>query len=226
VRKTGLIILAALLLAGCGDEEKQVRATLAADRKAGERRDWDAMCALRTEAGRRELAFCVAEPPNESGTETTVGNEPIVTFSFKSPPLRELEVDGDQATARFDGGPTQRLRKVDDRWLIDGAGDEEQIRATLAAYDRAFARGDHAAACALMTEPAQRELLYNDPSGCGATASPERGEFGVSQAELVREVLGDLQRIEIDGDTAEARYDRSVTTLRKVDGRWLIDAGG
>ena len=60
-------------------------------------------------------------------------------------------------------------------------------------------------------------------TGCGAASTPEAGAFGVSEAELVREVQGDLQRIEIDGDTAQVHYDRSVTTLRKVDGRWLID---
>ena len=103
-----------------------------------------------------------------------------------------------------------------------GGNDEKQVRATLDAYDRAFASGDRATACALMTEAAQRELLRYDPSGCGAASTPETGEFGVSEAEIIYEP-GDLQRVEIDGDTAQARYDRSVTTLRKVDGRWLID---
>ena len=32
-----------------------------------------------------------------------------------------------------------------------------------------------------------------------------------------------LGGIDVDGETAQAHYDRSVTTLRKVDGRWLID---
>ena len=53
---------------------------------------------------------------------------------------------------------------------------------------------------------------------------PRRGSSACREpgAERVQE-LGDLQRIEVDGDTAQARYDRSVTTLRRVDGRWLID---
>jgi len=73
-----------------------------------------------------------------------------------------------------------------------------------------------------MTEAAQRELMRHVPSGCGARSTPGPGEFGVSEAELVLE-LGVLRRVEIDGDTAQAHYDRSVATLRKVDGRWLID---
>ena len=97
------------------------------------------------------------------------------------------------------------------------------MRATLDAYEQAFASGDRATACSLMTEAAQRELLRYDPAGCGAAPTPQAGAFGVSEAELVQEVQGDLQRIEVDGDTAKAHYDRSVTTLRKVDGRWLID---
>ena len=58
---------------------------------------------------------------------------------------------------------------------------------------------------------------------CGAEATPRAGEFGVSEAVLLLEVEGDLQRIDVDGDTAKVRYERSVTTLRRVDGRWLID---
>ena len=108
--------------------------------------------------------------------------------------------------------------------LLGGCGDEDKnVRATLDAYEQAFASGDRATACSLMTEAAQRELLRYDPAGCGAAPTPQAGAFGVSEAELVQEVQGDLQRIEVDGDTAKAHYDRSVTTLRKVDGRWLID---
>ena len=82
-----------------------------------------------------------------------------------------------------------------------GGNDEKQVRATLDAYDRAFASGDRTTACALMTEAAQRELLRYDPSGCGAASTPEPGEFGVSEAAIIYE-SGDLQRIDIDGDTA------------------------
>jgi hypothetical protein len=50
------------------------------------------------------------------------------------------------------------------------------------------------------------------------------GEFGVSEAEVV-EVERELERIVIDGDTAELHYvgGDDHGRLRKVDGRWLID---
>ena len=169
------------------------------------------MCALRTELARREFLFCT--PPD---------NEPIVTFLVGTNRVTDIDVDDAQATARYDDGSITRLRKVDDKWLIDVADDEERIRTTLDLHERAFASGDIPSACALMTEAAQRELERYDPAACGAPSTPETGEFGITQAELVQE-LGDLRRIEIDGDTAQARYDRSVTTLRRVDGRWLID---
>ena len=110
MRKIGLIIFAALLLAGCGDGEQQVRATLTADRKAGERQDWAAMCALRTEAARRELLFCTP-PENESIATFLVGTDRDTDI--------DIDVDDAQATARYDDGSITRLRKVDGRWLID-----------------------------------------------------------------------------------------------------------
>ena len=121
MRRSGLILLAALLLAGCGDEDK-VRAAVEAEQRALERRDWNAVCALRTDAGEREFRrgtlWPEAKTCAEAFTPPPNGNEPIVTFDFKSPTLREIDVDGDEATARFDDGSTHRLLKVDDRWLI------------------------------------------------------------------------------------------------------------
>lgn len=111
-----IVVLAALAVAGCGEDDK-IRATLDAEGRAWQRSDWDAACALRTEAARRD--FC--PPVGAQTTSTTLGNEPIVTFRFKERSEPEIEVDGDLATVRYesDGDSVRRLRKVDGKWLID-----------------------------------------------------------------------------------------------------------
>jgi hypothetical protein len=117
-RVVGVLTVMAFL--GCGESEKGVRATLAADRQAAERNDWANMCALRTEAGRDGFAFC-AQPAGDNETSATLGNEPIVTFLVKQPELTgaDVDIDGDRATVHHEGGSVTRLRKVGDRWLID-----------------------------------------------------------------------------------------------------------
>ncbi|HWK27559.1 MAG TPA: hypothetical protein VNS09_13410 [Solirubrobacter sp.] len=119
------IVLAAAF-AGCGTSEKErVRATIAADLRAQEREDWNAVCDLRTAAGRRELVRTSLRPDAktcaEAWTLPTGDNEPILSFELKSAERRlaDIDVDKNVASARYDDGFVQRLRKVRGRWLID-----------------------------------------------------------------------------------------------------------
>ena len=118
--KRVLSVLAVMTVLGCGGSEKEVRATLVADRQAAEDMDWARMCALRTEAGRDGFAFCL-QPAEDDQTSATLGNEPIVTFLVKQPELTDIDVDihGERATVHDEDGSVTRLRKVGDRWLID-----------------------------------------------------------------------------------------------------------
>ncbi|MBE2318178.1 hypothetical protein DVA67_019510 [Solirubrobacter sp. CPCC 204708] len=109
-------VLLALAFTGCGEEDA-VRATLDADARAAERRDWDAMCALRTGAAQR--GFC---PEEDADMDVTLGNEPVAVFYVHEGHVTDIDVDGDRATVRYDSDSVTRLRRVDDRWLIDSEG--------------------------------------------------------------------------------------------------------
>jgi hypothetical protein len=122
-----LIVLAAVL-AGCGSsDEKQVRATIAAELRAQAKHDWNGVCDLRTAAGQRDFLRTSLRPNAgscaEAWTPAPSGNEPIVTLEFKAPTRRLTDVDVEDAvaTARYDDGSLQRLRKIDGRWLIDAS---------------------------------------------------------------------------------------------------------
>lgn len=91
--------------------EEQVRQTLEADTRAHKAFDWDAACALRTGEARRR--YCPEE--DESAT---FGNEPIATFVVTDRRPPRIEVVGDQATVRYEGGSVTRLRRINGRWLI------------------------------------------------------------------------------------------------------------
>jgi hypothetical protein len=127
VRSLIALIVLAAVLAGCGSsDEKQARATIAAELRALESEDWNAVCELRTAAGRREFLRASLRPNAQScaaaWTPAPGSNEPILVIKFKRPTRRlsGVDVKGVVATARYDDGSGQRLRKIGGRWLIDG----------------------------------------------------------------------------------------------------------
>ncbi|RKQ93661.1 hypothetical protein C8N24_3532 [Solirubrobacter pauli] len=97
-----------------------------------------------------------------------------------------------------------------------GSGeDEKQIRATLDASARAWQQQDYERACALLTEARRRDYSdVCDPSPNEAVLTLFAKESPISD-------------IDVDGDAAVVRRedDDDTTRMRKVDGRWLIDAG-
>jgi hypothetical protein len=126
VRPLTAPIVLVVAVAGCGTNERErVRATIAAQVRGYASQDWNAVCDLRTAAGRRELLRGSLRPDAktcaEAWTPASGGNEPILTFNFKPPlrPLMGVDVANDVAHARYDDGSVQRLRKVGGRWLID-----------------------------------------------------------------------------------------------------------
>jgi hypothetical protein len=126
VRTLPLLIGLVAVMAGCGgSEEKQIRATLAADLRAFEAQDWNAICALRTPAGRRKFLRASLRPDAKTCAEAWSpgpgGNEPIIEIKLTRPArhLSGIDVDDDVARVRYDGGFAGSLRKVGGRWLID-----------------------------------------------------------------------------------------------------------
>src|SRR4051812_22954347 len=124
MRALPILIGFAAVMTGCGaGEQKQVRATIAADARAYEGHDWNAVCSLRTGAGRREFLRASLRPTAptcaEAWTPAPGGNEPILSFEFKRPEHRPAEIDGDDDVAhvRYDDGAVEALRKVNGRWL-------------------------------------------------------------------------------------------------------------
>jgi hypothetical protein len=126
MRRLTIPVLLVVALAGCGgNDEKRVRATIAAESRALAAEQWNAVCALRTAAGRREFLRTSLRPDAktcaEAWTPAPEANEPILTVKL-SPSKRRLtdvDVDGDVARARYSDGSVVRLRKVDGRWLVD-----------------------------------------------------------------------------------------------------------
>jgi hypothetical protein len=121
-------VLVLLAVAGCGaSSQQEIQATLRADHAAWDRGDYERACALRTEAGRREWRLLgaaptcvagirrVAEPPVADLSNVTVALIAVERSTLRS----RIRVDGDRAVVWRGRFPTERLRKVGGRWLID-----------------------------------------------------------------------------------------------------------
>ena len=110
----------------------------------------------------------------------------------------------------------------------DGADERAKIEANVHAYFRAFAAGDTARVCSLMTTAARNRFLeaagaQNCPSALGdAMDSPQIRRFGdrLEHARVVEVKLG-------EGDSATAEVAALGLTreipLRKEDGDWKIE---
>lgn len=84
-----------------------------------------------------------------------------------------------------------------------GASDTDKIEAALKAHERAI-------------DEAKEALEASD-------VRPPDG-FGVSEAAYLIELPSGVADIQVNGDTAAARYANGVVQrLRKVDGKWRVD---
>ena len=103
-----------------------------------------------------------------------------------------------------------------------GCGEGEakrQIRATLAARERAWTKLDFPGTCKHLTEAAQRASEWCAEDTSGATLGNE--PIVTSHFETPK-----VTDIDVDGDRATVRHeDGEPTRMLRVDGRWLIDAG-
>lgn len=117
MRRFTVLAFLTFAVAGCGsaDDERAIRATLEARNAALTTHQFERACELLTDAAQREWG-CVL-PDN-----TTLGNEAIVTFNFRTPRIADIDVDGDRAEVRYGSGEPTRMRKVGGRWLIDTFG--------------------------------------------------------------------------------------------------------
>jgi hypothetical protein len=122
------VVLVALTAAGCGASAQQhVAAAVRAEKAAWDRGDFEAVCAMRTEAGRREWSRLGGAPTCAEGIRRVAGSSPpdlpnvtVATLSVELSSARSrIRVDGDRAIVYSGGFPAERLRKVDGRWLID-----------------------------------------------------------------------------------------------------------
>ena len=91
---------------------------------------------------------------------------------------------------------------------------EKQIRATMDAANRAWMKQDFERGCALHTEAARRRMDICHPIEAQAVTS-----FSVKEPPI--------SKIDVDGNTAVVRRQDGgeSTRMRRVEGRWLIDAG-
>jgi hypothetical protein len=111
-----------------------------------------------------------------------------------------------------------------------GTGDEKRVRATIAADLRAFESQDWNAACDLRTVAGRRELVRSslrpDAQACADAWTPASSGNEPIVTFRFEPSPRQLSDIDVDNDVARVRYnDGSLQRLRKIGGRWLIDAG-
>jgi hypothetical protein len=105
---------------------------------------------------------------------------------------------------------------------------EEQVAASLNAWNDALERGDGDAACALMT--ASGQVAMTDPyDGIGPNRPPIAQTCEAAVVELAKDISGetgpevDASDVTISGDRAVAQPDGDFCTyVRRVDG-WMIE---
>jgi hypothetical protein len=111
--------------------------------------------------------------------------------------------------------------------------DVANVKKVVAAYGRAVADGDGRRACALMTAQGRADVVRSNREfgvrRCNEVATVFRGMATSDQLDELRALR--LARVDIHGDRAVGRLvglralERSGDTrLRRVGGRWLIDA--
>jgi hypothetical protein len=112
-------------------------------------------------------------------------------------------------------------------------GDVDEIKRVAVDYNRALADGDGERACALMTREGQANVVR---LGRDYRARECRDLAVVISALADKEQLDELRalrlvRVKVDGDRAVGQFEgmrllegTGVTDLRRVHGKWLIDA--
>lgn len=126
-RLTVLLILIAAAT-GCGaSEEERVRAAVDKTDRAWEDEDYETVCAMHTEAGRRELVRNSDNPGARGCADALVSDnlDEVDEGAFQTLEvgvileITEVEIDGDRAVVRYSTGFAWRLRKVDGEWRLD-----------------------------------------------------------------------------------------------------------
>ena len=108
---------------------------------------------------------------------------------------------------------------------LAGCSDPEsdEVRSVVRQYLQAYAAGDAAKVCSLLTPEARGATAEG---GCEAQVQRSIDRLDARERERLRTLrAGDVA---IAGDRADVKLDRQAGgergELRKVDGRWLIDA--
>ena len=115
-----------------------------------------------------------------------------------------------------------------------GASAQQEVAATIRASDAAWERGDLDEGCALMTERARKDLLKFSSNPVARSCreafevveeDPPPRDVAYLVAEIVESEPPRMTGIRVSGDTAVATYSNGrERELRKVNGRWLLDA--
>jgi hypothetical protein len=110
-----------------------------------------------------------------------------------------------------------------------GTSDEERVRATIAADLRAHDRDDWNRVCALRTAAGRREFLQAslnpDANTCAEAWTPAPGGNEPIVTFEFKRPSRRVTDVDVANAVAQVRYDDGfVQRLRKVGGRWLIDA--
>jgi ketosteroid isomerase-like protein len=97
--------------------------------------------------------------------------------------------------------------------------EQDRVRDAVTAYLHAYADGDAKAVCALLA-PELREAFKE---GCEARIKKQSDALSEREREALH--AQKVGSVSVAGDTARVRIEgsKSVGTLRKVDGRWLIE---
>lgn len=110
-----------------------------------------------------------------------------------------------------------------------GASSQHEVAKVIRSSDAAWARGDVAAACSHMTDRARRAYVVAGVEICDEAHAfdtvKSKGNVVVQHLYVHDHEPPHMTGIRVDGDTAVASYSNGdPTTLRRLNGRWLIDS--
>jgi hypothetical protein len=111
-----------------------------------------------------------------------------------------------------------------------GKSAEDDVRAAWSDAAHAIADGNATAFCALVSDEGKREIEQRAGMECEDAVRVLASRLGAADKDTVRGA--EITKVEVDGDEATVIYESSSalarvgltgrTTMRKVDGRWLL----